>query len=181
MQRKKNRKNEDIAGKAAIQPHLRNRLRTAHLASAPDGILGRSRHQALVAFTLRLPSRGDDSLQRWDQSNYVLFLDNRDPFHASIARAQLASTASMALSISFFSLSRAAGRFQRSSRSGRVVRQIERISSRLVLRRVSITTALYEWSSFPWRWITEGYSQSSHPIHRSTYDRARGRTRFATC
>src|SRR5439155_26507396 len=55
---------------------------------------------------------------------------------------QLASTASMALSISFFSLSRAAGFFQRLSRSGRVVRQIDRISSRLVFRRVSMTTAL---------------------------------------
>jgi len=156
MQRKKNRKNEDTVGKATIQPHLRNALRNRSFARGPDGILERSRNQALVVFTSHLPSRWDDSLQVWDQGDDVLFPDDGDPSHARIARAQLASTASMALSTSFFSLSRAAGRFQRSSRSGRVVRQMERISSRLVLRRVSITTALYEWSSFPCRWMTEG-------------------------
>lgn len=64
------------------------------------------------------------------------------PDHTGRLKDQRASTAAIAFSISFFSFSRAAGRFQRSSRSGRVERQIESMSSRLVLRRVSRTTFL---------------------------------------
>src|SRR2546428_13709074 len=55
---------------------------------------------------------------------------------------QAASTASIAFSISFCNFARAAGFDQRSARSGRVVRQIVSMSSRLVLRSVLMTTEL---------------------------------------